>query len=92
MTARVTLAEVDAALDSVPATDGVLVVQVQEGGGIKRLADRDAVPNYPGHIIVLNGREDAAARLRTASRPVSRPSQPDPPAEPEDTPTDAERP
>lgn len=84
--------QVEDALDSVPATDGVLVVQVEEDGSIKKLADRQAVPNYPGHIIVLNSKEDAAARLRTASRPVSRPSRPDPPAESGDTPTDAERP
>lgn len=76
----VTLQEVEDALASVPATDGVLVVQVQEGGSIRKLAHRDGVPNYPGHVVVLNGREDAAARLRTASRPVSRPSQPVDPA------------
>jgi hypothetical protein len=88
----VTRQEVEDALASVPEAEGVLVVQVQEGGGIKKLAQRDPANGYPARIVVLNSKEDAAARLRTASRPVSRPSRPDPPAEPGDTPTDAERP
>jgi hypothetical protein len=88
----VTLQEVEDALASVPEAEGVLVVQVQEDGSIKRLAQRDPVNNYPAKIVVLNGKEDAAAKLRTASRPVSRPSQPVDPASPGDQPTTDEPP
>jgi hypothetical protein len=88
----VTLQEVEDALASVPEVEGVLVVQVREDGSVKRLAQRDPVNNYPAQIVVLNDRGEAAARLRSTSGHVSRPSRPDPPAEPGDTPTDAERP
>lgn len=74
----VTLQEVEDALASVREVEGVLVVQVQDDGSIKRLAERDPVTGYPARIIVLNSRQDAAARLRTASRGVSGPSQADP--------------
>ena len=88
MTPTVTRQEVEDALASVPEAEGVLVVQVQEGGVIKKLAQRDPVNGYPAKIVVLNSKEDAAAKLRTASRPVSRPSQPVDPASPGDQPTD----
>lgn len=88
----VTLQEVEDALASVREVEGVLVVQVQEDGGIKRLAQRDPVTGYPAQIIALNSREDAAAKLKAASGHVSRPSRPDPPAEPGDAPDDAARP
>jgi hypothetical protein len=82
-----TLQQVEDALDSVPATQGVLVVQVRDDGSLKKLAQRDAAPNYPAQFIVLNDRHDAAAKFRAASQGVSGPSQADPPAEPGDTPT-----
>lgn len=87
-----TLQQVEDALDSVPTAQGVLVVQVRDDGSLKKLAQRDAVPNYPAQIIVLNSREDAAAKLKAASQGVSRPSQPDPPASPGDQPTPDQRP
>lgn len=87
-----TLQQVEDALASVPAAQGVLVVQVRDDGSLKKLAQRDAVPNYPAQIIVLNDRHDAAAKLRTASQGVSGPSQPEEPTEPGDTPTADEPP
>ena len=87
MSEKVTLQEVEDALASVREVEGVLVVQVREDGSIKRLAQRDPVTGYPARIVVLNSREDAAARLSTAPRPVSRPSRPVDPASPGDQPT-----
>lgn len=83
----VTLQEVEDALASVREVEGVLVAHVQEDGSIKRLAQRDPVTGYPARIIVLNSREDAAARLRSASEHVSRPSRPEEPASLGDQPT-----
>jgi len=89
---KATLQQVEDALDSVPATQGVLVVQVRDDGSLKKLAQRDAAPNYPAQFIVLNSRQDAAAKFRTASQGVSGPSQPEEPTEPGVTPTDDEPP
>ncbi len=92
MAEKVTLQRVEDALDSVPATDGVTVVTLRDDGSFKKLADRDGVPNYPGHIIILNSREEAADILRRAHEAVSRPSRPDPLASPGDTPPTDEPP
>lgn len=82
----VTLQQVEDALDSVPATDGVLVVQVREDGSTKRLAQRDPVPNYPARIIVLSATPEATPEA------VSRPHKPVDHASPGDTPpTDESR-
>ncbi len=81
-----------AALDSVPDAEGVCVVQVQEDGSIKKLAERDPAPTGATQIIVLNSKEEAAARFRAGSEGVSGPSQAEEPAAPGDTPTDDEPP